>query len=53
MCVALQEASAALVELLPEDVGKSLCSLWHAAMTDTEVSVFCDILEGQVSGCKI
>lgn len=48
----LQEASAALVEILPEDVGKALCSLWHAATADTEVSAFINILESQVTRRK-
>lgn len=42
------EASAALMEVLPPDVGKALSGLWRSAMTGTELSVFCDILEGQV-----
>lgn len=37
------------MEVLPPDVGKALSGLWRSAMTGTELSVFCDILEGQVN----
>lgn len=44
-----QEACAALVEVIPGDVGRALASLWRAIMFDSKVSVFCETLENKVS----
>eukprot|EP00752_Nemacystus_decipiens_P004452 g4065.t1 len=48
MPVISEEACAALTEVLPKDVATSLVRLWHAAMTGSQLSAFCEILEEQV-----
>lgn len=44
----LQEACAALVEVLPSDVGMALACLWRKATASTDVSDFWETMEGQV-----
>ncbi|CAN0082411.1 unnamed protein product [Pylaiella littoralis] len=46
--VITKEASSALSEVLPGDVASPLVYLWQAAMTGSQLSTFCETLEGQV-----
>ncbi|CAM9110328.1 unnamed protein product [Ascophyllum nodosum] len=42
------EARSALVEVLPQDVGRALGNLWQAALDGDSLGSFCEILQEQI-----